>query len=185
MMSLRSIYLLALMSILLAGCAGTIPVKYSAQNIVRYNGRVDMARFVYVPAQVGKVASNQIENTAPGGSIYIGANIADLVRRATALELEKTGFQISEIYPIQLSGEVLEFKVDDLGFNAEWRYSVRYKITRKSDRTDLLNKVYVADPRTTGKLGVAADYAPSVNEMILSGYEKFIRDEQVRKILSQ
>lgn len=66
-----------------------------------------------------------------------------------------------------------------------WSYSVRYKINRKSDGAELLNKVYVAEPKKTGKFGLPSDYTPSINEMILSGYDKFIRDEQARKLLSQ
>ena len=171
-------------ALFLTGCSGTIPVNYSAQNFVRYEGRTDVGHFGYAPANAGKVAPNQIQNTGIGG-IFVAANIADLVQRATALELEKTGVRLGDNNPLVVSGEVLEFKADDLGYSVDWSYSVRYKINRKSDGTELLNKVYVAEPKKTGKFGMPADYAPSINEMILSGYDKFIRDEQVRKSFSQ
>jgi len=171
-------------TLFLTGCSFTIPVNYSAQNYVRYEGRTAIGRFTYVPADTGTVAANQIQSTAIGG-IFVAANIADLVQRATALELEKTGFKLSDNNPLVVSGEVLEFKADNFGYSVDWSYSVRYRIIRKSDGKELLNKVYVAVPKKTGKFGPPADYAPSINEMILSGYDKFISDEQVRKFFSQ
>lgn len=170
--------------LLVSGCAGTIPVTYVPQNFVRYSGQTDVGTFSYEPSDKGKVQPNQIQNTAVG-SVYIGANIADLVQRATALELEKTGFTIGQGHPIQVSGNVLEFKADDLGFSVIWTYSIRYKLTRKADSTVLLDKIYTADPKKTGKFNTAADYGPSVNEMILGGYDKFIRDEEVKRIFPQ
>ena len=171
--------------ILLYGCAGTLPVTYVPQNFARYQGRVDIGKFKYLPAEQGIVKPNQIQNTAMG-QIYIGANISDFVQRATALELEKTGFNISESNPLQISGEVIEFKADDLGYSVDWSYSIRYIITRKKDSAELLNKVYTAEPKKTGKFSMAAaDYGPSVNEMVLGGYDKFIRDEEVRNIFSK
>jgi hypothetical protein len=166
------------------GCAGTIPATYVPQNFARYHGRADIGPFTYEPADKGIVKPNQIQNTALG-QIYIATNIAEFVQRATALELEKTGFNISDQNPLQISGEVIEFKADDLGYSVDWTYSIRYKITRKKDSAVLLNKIYVAEPIKTGKFSRAAsDYGPSVNEMVLSGYDKFIRDEEVRNILS-
>jgi hypothetical protein len=194
----------------LLGCSGTIPVVYTPQNFARFQGETDIGKFIYEPsmpkavssepATLGsppsssqprpgsskgesQIAPNQIRNTAIG-SIYVAVNISDLVQRATALELEKTGIVLTDKCPTAVSGDVLYFKADDLGYSVDWTYAVRYKITRKSDATVLLNKVYAADPKKTGKFGQAADYAPSVNEMILSAYDKFIRDEDVRKLLA-
>lgn len=171
-------------ALFISGCSGTIPVNYSARNFVRYEGRTDIGHFAYAPADAGKVAPNQIQNTALS-RIFVAANIADLVQRATALELEKTGFKIGDNNPLVISGEILEFKAADLGYSVDWSYSIRYKINRKSDSTELHNKIYVSEPKKSGKFGVAADLTPSINEMILSGYDKFIRDAQVRKIFSQ
>lgn len=53
------------------------------------------------------------------GSIFLPANVADLVQRATALELEKTGILLSDSNPLELSGDVLEFKADDLGYSVD------------------------------------------------------------------
>lgn len=171
-------------SVFLCGCAATIPVTYTAQNFERYQGRASIGTFTYVPADHGKVKPNQIQNTAAGDA-FVTVNIAEYVQRSTALELEKTGFVLDDSNPLQVSGDVLEFKADDLGYSVTWTYSIRYKITRKSDSKILLDKVYVADPKKTGKFGLPSDYTSAVNEMILAGYDKFIRDEEVRKIFRQ
>ena len=171
-------------SVFLCGCAGTIPVSYTAQNFVRYQGRAAIGPFTYAPADQHKVQPNQIQNTAIG-TVYIAANVADFVQRATALELEKTGFQLDDSNPLQVSGDVLKFKADDFGYSVEWTYSIRYKITRKSDSKILLDKVYTPEPKKTGKFGLPSDYTSSVNEVILAGYDKFIRDEDVKKIFAQ
>lgn len=178
------IALCGLVTIFMTGCSGTLPVSnYIAQNYVRYQGKTDIGKFTYEPSEQGKVKSNQIQNTAVG-AIYLASNVADLVQRATALELEKTGFLLGEQNPLQISGTVLEFKANDLGYSVRWSYSIRYKITRKNDATVLLDKVYTADPIKTGKFGTPADLAPSINAMILAGYDKFIRDEDVKKAFS-
>lgn len=169
--------------LLLGGCSGTIPVNYTPHNIVRYHGSINMGKFTYAPADSGKVKPNQVQNTA-AGSIYLPTNIGDLVQRATALELEKTGFQLGASPDLVLSGNVLEFKAADLGYSVNWSYSVDYVITNSTSGRKLLDKTYAADPVKTGKFGQASDYSSSINELILSAYDKFIQDPQVRQILT-
>jgi hypothetical protein len=166
--------------VLVCGCAETIPVKYEAQNVVRYEGQAEVGKFTYTATQDG-IASNQLENTEPA-SVYIGADVADLVRRATALELEKTGVVLTERSPIRLSGDVLRFLKDDLGINVDWTYCVRYRLARKSDSREVFDAVYKVAKRS-GKSKLAADMAPTVNELILSAYDQFIRDGRARGIL--
>lgn len=191
----------------MTACSGTIPVNYTPQNFVRFEGSTDIGPFTYAPTKAAEViaeptktlnpgafngaaprrlsiAPNQIQNTA-AGQIYLGVNVADLVQRATAMELEKTGFKIDDRSPLRLSGEVLEFKADDLGYSVDWTYSVRYVIDQKSDGGVLLSETYVADTKKTGKFGQPADYSPSINEMILSAYDKFIRDPRVQAIFGR
>lgn len=167
---------------ILSGCAGTIPVSYTAQNITRYDGSAHVGTFSYAPADSGEVAVNQIANTAIG-KIYIPSSVADLVQRATALELEKTGIQLGA-GNLVVSGDVLEFKADDLGYSVDWSYRIRYVISNSANNTELHRAIYTADPVKTGKFGRASDYSSSVNDMILSAYNKFISDAKVRAILT-
>ncbi len=56
-------------------------------------------------------------------------------------------------------------------------------IDKKGSAAPLFQKEYRAEPRRTGKFGTAADYGPSINELILSAYDKFMRDPQARAVL--
>jgi len=184
--------------VLSAGCSGTIPVNYTPQNFIRLKGRVSIGRFTYKPSEptpgpcrdleckdtplAPEVEPNQIQNTAIG-RIYIATDVASLVQRATALELEKTGFELQDTYPLSVSGDVLEFKAADLGYSVDWTYAIRYRIEKKGSAKPLFERVYRADPRTTGKFGIPSDLAPSVNELILSAYNKFMNDPETRTIL--
>lgn len=173
----------------LSGCAGTIPTdSYVPQNFVRYEfqNKTDMDLFTYAPLSDPRLnlKPNQIQNTAIG-SIFISTNVADLVKRATALELEKTGIFLTDQANIAIGGEVLEFKADDLGYSVHWTYGVRYRILEKSSGKKLYEQEYRPEMKKTGKFGLAGDYAPIIHEIILNGYDMFIRDPEVRILLDK
>jgi len=174
----------ALTALLITGCAGTIPVNsYTPQNFVRFGGEAVVGSFSYQPALDGKVAENQVQNTAIG-KIFLPSKISDLARRATALELEKTGVILGS-GNVEVSGNVIEFKADDLGYSVDWTYSVRYVITDKTSGNKIVDKIFTADPIKTGKFGIASDFSSSINDAILSGYNKFISDPEVKAALSK
>ncbi len=175
--------------LLMVGCAGTLPTEsYTPQNIVRYEYKnsVDVGRFTYVPLadEKLKLKPNQVQNTAIG-SMYIGTDVAELVRRATALELEKTGIMLNDQSPITVSGDVLELKADDLGYSVHWTYAIDYKIIDKTSGQSLYTHEYRPPMRKTGKFGLPSDYARIVHELVLDGYDMFIRDSAVRTALDK
>ncbi len=174
----------SMMFLLLVGCAGTLPTNsYIPQNIVRTAGTVDMGTFIYTPYVSGKVKkANQVQNTAIG-SIYISTDVADFVKRGTALELEKSGVLLDPNAPIRLDGDILEFKADDLGYSVDWTYKIQYKIIQKDNSHILFQKTFAPTPKKGGKFGLAQDYSSIVGENVLSGYDLFIRDTEVRNIL--
>ena len=54
---------LLLLMLNIFSCAGTLPVTYVPQNFARYQGKVDIGKFKYLPADQGIVKQNQIQNT--------------------------------------------------------------------------------------------------------------------------
>lgn len=170
--------------LVLSGCAVTLPTNsYTPQNFVRKTGSVDMGTFTYVPYVQGLVKKpNQIQNTA-AGSMYISMDVADFVKRGTALELEKSGISLNPSSPIKLDGNVLEFKADDLGYSVDWSYKVQYKLVQRSDSSILFDKTFTPSPKKTGKFGLPLDYANIAAECVLAGYDLFIRDPQVSILL--
>lgn len=189
MRKLAVVFVFVVFCLGMAGCSGTIPTDhYTPQNFVRYDNHntVDMADFVYeaMANPKLKLKANQIQNTAIG-SIYISTDVADMVKRATALELEKTGVLLTDQSNIAVGGDVLEFKADDLGYSVHWTYGIRYRVIDKGAGTILYEKEYWPPMKKSGKFGGAASVAPLVHEIVLNGYDMFIRDPQVRLILDK
>ena len=172
-------------SIFLTACAGTIPTdSYIPQNHIRYENANSIAIgvFTYSPTSKHPIAPNQIQNTAVG-SVYISSNVSDFVKRATALELEKTGLRLSDLATMAVSGDVLEFMADDLGYSIHWTYCIRYKIIDQQTGNELYSAEYRPDIKKTGKFGLASDFSSSVNDVVLDGYTLFAKDAKVRALL--
>lgn len=168
-----------------SGCTVTLPTdSYYPQNYIRYdtNTSVDMGCFIYEPYEKGDLRENQLRNTAVG-SILISSSVSESVKRVTALELEKTGIKLNDSSPIEISGVVHEFTLDDYGYNAHWIYRVTYIIKDKSSNQVKFKKEFAPPMKKTGKSGQPSDYASVFHEIILSGYYMFIRDEQARSLL--
>jgi uncharacterized lipoprotein len=172
---------------LLCGCESVrIPVKYVPQNSVRYVGQTDVGKFTYEPAERGKVKPDEID-CGLGNSVCTIPPVADLVRRATALELQRTGVVVGESHKLIVCADVLQFECKlKVGFRMKpiwtWTYSIRYRIVRKSDSTVLLDRVYTPNPR---KQGERTTFAAEINAMILAGFNKFIEDEEVKSIIER
>ena len=94
---------LALSAALLCGCSGTIPVQYIPQTMLKAHGKTQIGEFTYQPFLNGWVKANQIQNTA-AGSVYIATDVAKLVQRGTASELEKAGIEIGPNSAVTLTG---------------------------------------------------------------------------------
>ena len=175
---------LAVLAVTLMACSGTIPSSYTPGNIVRTDGATAIGDFTYQPHDQGRAAPNQLMNTA-AGTIYISENVVDLVRRATALELEKSGVRLDQDAGIAIGGDVLEFKADDLGYSVDWYYSIRYRIHSAGNPIPMFERTYTAPKKTTGKFGQPGDYTESVNVMIREAYEQFAGDPDVQAILGR
>ena len=175
---------LTTLTAMLTGCAVTLPTNaYTPQNFVRTQGEVGMGEFDYAPYVEGKIKNaNQIQSTA-AGQIFISTNVADFVKRGTALELEKSGVVLDDASLIQLCATIIEFKADDLGYSVHWHYSIQYRIIQKGDNIILFSKTFTPQFKKTGKFGLPMDYANTVGEMILSGYDMFIRDPDAKRLL--
>lgn len=172
----------AVMPIAMAGCSGTIPSHYTPSNYVKVSGRAGIGDFTYRAELEGKAAPNQLENTA-AGTVYISENVVDLVRRATALELDRSGVDRDPGAGIVVGGDVLEFKLDDLGYSVDWYYTIRYRIHEEGNPVPLFQREYTVPKKTTGKFGQPSAYTDSVNAMVREAYEAFAADPEAQAIL--
>lgn len=176
-------FLFLLLTMFLSGCAVTLPTtSYTPQNFIKASGKIDMGTFQYMPFIEGKVKkSNQMQNTA-AGQIYLSMDISDYSKRGTALELEKSGVVLLESANFRLDGNVIEFMADDLGYSIDLKYAIQYKIVDKNSSQVLFDKTFIAPQKKIGKFGDAVAYTTVASEMVLSGYELFIRDGDVKRI---
>lgn len=187
MRKICSLILLIIGIAMCSGCAVTLPTDaYTPQNYVRTSGKVDIGNFTYVPFLNGKKVKkpNQIENTA-AGSLYISTEVANFVKRVTALELEKSGVVLDTNAPLRLDANVLEFKADDLGYSVDWSYKVQYKLIDKATDTVVYDKSFAPPIRKGGKFGEAEAFTTVASETVLSGYDLFIRDLDVQRLLKE
>lgn len=198
---------LILMAVAVLGLVGcgkmrTRPVdSYVPESTTRYQhgAAVSVEKFIYVPASTGAVRGDQVENTAIG-NVYLGVNIDYLVRKATKLELEKSGLMVvdgpaitgdGKLQTIEgagfsIEGDILLFKADDLGFRVNWYYTIRYKILRKNTGETVFSREYSPPMmRTQKQVRHQAILVGYIHKVIANGVALFIQDEDVRKILDE
>lgn len=168
MKTLIRIAAIALLSAL-AGCASTIPLNYAPSSVLTASGTVQVAPFRYLPAEQGKVKSNQIRNTAIGNA-YFDRNIDVFVRDAVFAELRFVGIKTGS-EGNQLSGEIEEFLIDDLGFSVDWTLTVHYVVKDTNG-----NIVYDQVKTTQRKTAKFANVFGALNETIKLNSEELIKD---------
>ena len=180
------ILLTLICSLWFTGCSGHIPTEvYVPQNTMRYNNQnvVEVSRFTYEPVAALGMKPNQLQNTAVG-SIYTSRNVADLVRDATMRELEKTGLVLRNNADTAIAGDVLEFKLDDLGYTVHWTYAIRYKIINKQTNETVFSREYRPEMMKTRKLFASPQtFKQFLDKIVLSGYNMFITDAAVVNLL--
>ena len=178
-MNMKIFYILSF-GFLLNACAGTVPTEYNSQSYMKIqNKELIIGDFSYQPFEQGKVKSNQIANTAIG-SMFIGEDVAEYFKRATGIELTSSGVKIKEKDADFLTGKVIEFEADDLGYSVDWKFTAEYLM--KNGDNVIIDKTYSAKERKTGKFGLPFDYTSVINLLMLDVIEQFMNDlKQITK----
>lgn len=180
---MKKLLLTGLACIVLIGCSSTLIIpSYFPKNYTNFPGKAVTGNFLYEPFMKGKVKSNQIQNTAVG-EILLSSDVSNIVKIGTELELKKTGITFDNAN-LKLIGIIKEFKLDDLGVGVDFTYIINYKLIDIKTSNVLLDKEYLGD-KMRGTNAVPIDLPNAVNDMIASGYNKFITDPDVRKILEK
>lgn len=161
----------------LAGCASTVPLNYAPSSVLTASGTVQVVPFRYTPAEQGKVKPNQIRNTAVGNA-YFDRNIDVFVRDAVFAELRFVGIKTGA-EGNQLSGEIQEFLIDDLGFSVDWTMTVRYTVKDANGAV-----VYDQVKTTKRKTSKFANVFGALNETIKLNAEEIIKDPAFLKAIN-
>ena len=130
----------ALVSIgFLAGCASPpLTLNYAAGSTMSVEGEMKVGDFRYIPGEGEKIKPNQIRNTALG-SVVFEKNIDEYIETALFVESRFVGIKVGES-PTEITGEINEFLIDDLGFKVDWTLDIRYVIAGCYDQAHVIEK---------------------------------------------
>jgi len=153
-------------AIFLSGCATpNLTLNYAPSSTMTVEGEMNVGSFRYLPGENGKVKPNQIRNTA-FGSVLFEKDINKYMETALFTESRFVGIKMKET-GVNVSGEIIEFLIDDLGFSIDWTLEVRYLIE------GCYNEVHTLEKKTE-KFG---NVFGSLNEVIKLNIEKLFADK--------
>ena len=156
--------------VFLTGCVTAAPVNYAPSSVMTASGSVGVSSFKYVPADSGAVAPNQLKNTAMG-DVKIDRDVKDFFRDAVFAELRFVGVKLDD-KTRTLSGDILEFLVDDLGYSIDWTLRVRYQVAGADGAGPLFNAEKIVKRKTAKMVNPFG----ALNETIKLNVEELIKD---------
>ncbi len=164
--------LLGIMFFLVQGCAtARVPLSYSPTSVRTAQGSLTVTGFKYLPAETGKVQAYQIRNTAMG-DVMCDQDINSFFRDAVFKELRFVGVKVDD-KTRTLGGEIIEFLIDDLGFNVDWTLQVRYVLTNTEKGTVMYEGIKTTKKRTAKFANVFG----ALNETIRVNVDELLTDE--------
>jgi hypothetical protein len=160
------------MSLAAAGCVPHLPapVNYSPSSALTAAGTVKVEDFRYLPALNGKVAPNQLRNTAMG-DFKIDKNIDGFFRDAVFKEFRFVGIKVDGTNRV-ITGDINDFLVDDLGYSVDWTIDVNYVV--KDAATSKV--VYSATKITKNKTAKFVNVFGTLNDQIRLNIEELLKD---------
>ena len=159
--------------ILTAGCtAPPLTLNYAPTSTMTVEGEMHVGDFRYIPGETETIKPNQIKNTAMG-SIIFEKNIDQYIETAVFTESRFVGIKLQDS-ATQVTGEINEFLIDDLGFSVDWTLDIRYMVDGCYDKTHRIEK-------TTGKF---VNVFGSLNEVIKLNIEMLFEDPQFKSCIS-
>jgi hypothetical protein len=136
-------------------------------------GAVAIGTFDYLPAAGGKVAPDQIRNTALG-NIHLDRTVAAYVGEAILKELRLTGVTVESNDRV-LGGTIVELACDDLGYSSDWVVDVKY-VVRDGAGAVVYEGEKVTKIRT-------AKYLDTVNDALRRNFEALLLDDAFLKAI--
>jgi uncharacterized lipoprotein len=161
------------------GCAGTdtVPVDYSPSSTLTATGAVQIATFNYLPSINGKMKPNQLRNTAMG-DILLNKTISAYFHDALFTELRFVGVKVGS-GNVQLSGDIKEFLVDDLGYSIDWTVDVHYVVKDSGGKV-----IYDSEKVTKNRTAKFANAFVALNQQVKQNIESLITDADFIKAIN-
>ncbi len=172
-----SVIVLLLSALVISGCqTAPLAMNYTPSSLVQGRGDVTVKEFRYLPTTSGKVAHDQIANTAIG-TIHIGRPIGKYVADAFSSEFKYAGYAINK-NKNTLSGEISEFMADDLGFSVDW--TLKTKITLKDAAGKVVASKNVEIKKKLEKFG---EFSVALNLIIKDAFEQMMTDQKFKSAI--
>ena len=147
------VLIILVLAVLLNGCStAPITVNYAPSSTMTLEGELKVGDFRYLPGEINKdIQPNQIRNTALG-SVILEKNIDVYFETAMFTESRFVGIKVKESDTV-VSGEIIEFLIDDLGYSIDWALEVKY-IVKTEKGTECYNKTHRLDKHTAKFINV-------------------------------
>jgi uncharacterized lipoprotein len=163
----------------LFGCAPLpAPVNYSPSSALTASGSVTVGDFKYLPALSGKVAPNQLRNTAMG-DIKINANVNDYFREAVFKEFRFVGIKVDGKDRV-ITGEIKDYLIDDLGYSVDWTVDVQYTVTD----TQTGKVLYTSEKITKDHTAKFMNAFETINAQIRRNIEALLNDPEFLRAIA-
>jgi len=159
------------------GCT-KIPLSYLPSSVNKVSGSLSISNFKYLPAETGEVKPFQIRNTALG-KLKFDKNIDIYFRESVSMELRLAGVMLDNKTRV-LNGEIEDFLVDDLSYDADWTLNVHYLI--KDLQTGDI--VYSSTKTTQCKASKLMNVSSALNDIIKLNIEELMKDEAFIKAIN-
>lgn len=164
--------ILALVAIT-TGCANApITLNYAPSSTMSVEGELKVGDFKYLPGENNpKVKPNQIRNTAIG-DVLLEKNVDEYFETALFTESRFVGLKVNDSSNL-VSGDIIEFLIDDLGYSIDWTLEVKY-VVANDDNAECYNKVHKIE-KNTAKF---ANPFGTLNEIMKLNIEQVFADPE-------
>ncbi|MGV2988223.1 hypothetical protein ACE1OE_11285 [Vibrio sp. E150_011] len=121
--------------VVLSGCSSApLTLNYTPSSTMSVEGNLNVGDFKYLPGEINPdVKPNQIRNTAIGDIVF-EKNVDEYFESAVFTESRFVGISVGKSEN-ELSGEIQEFLIDDLGYSIDWTLVVNYRVNSKGHST--------------------------------------------------
>lgn len=167
----------------LCGCSIIKMVSYSPSLLMNGSGVIYARDFKYMPFEEGKLKSNQIDTGSGLSPVYSEMDIKDYVADALLKELKFIGYKLDSSSPTIISGDILEYSCDYIGFtNVTIKARINFKVMKLVDGkwdnvyTKIHEGFYQASKQTRESTLV-------INEGLRNCIKNFIENAQSVRIL--
>ncbi|WP_444895870.1 hypothetical protein [Microbulbifer sp. SSSA005] len=169
-----------ILAVIAAGCAqAPITLNYAPSSTMSVDGELKVGKFKYLPAENNnRVKPNQIRNTAMG-SILLEKNINEYFETAMFTESRFVGIKVKDSNNV-VSGEIIEFLIDDLGYSIDWTLEVKYLVSA-DESSECYSKAHKIE-KNTAKF---ANPFGTLNEVMKLNIEKVFSDSEFVSCVSQ